>query len=458
MTTPAASSTTASDALAAHFVGLTPASLPSSLLDQARTLVLDYMGVAVAGSQTESGRIAARFAADTGGRPEATVLGRPERVPAVHAALANAISSHSLELDDVDVLALFHFSPPVVSAALAVAERQEASGEAFLTAVAAGCEMMARASAATNPSLRDRGYHTTPVCGVFGAAVAAGRLLGLDHDAMVSALGLAGAQASGLMEMYGPSMHKRFNPGPAARNGVTAAVMAQMGFTGAATIFDGERGFCRAFSDGFDLDALTKGLGTDYPVFMEFKPYSSARPIHNAIDCALAVRRELGNRVARIRAITMRRHPAWAKYHLNPRPRTYHEAQVSLPFSTAVALVEGAALLPQYQDDRLANPEIVRLASLVTVVPDETLPRGVSCMMIAETDDGQVARAQVDHPRGSIVNPMSGDEMRAKVHMLADPVIGRASADAMIDAVAHVEQMPEIGQLMALLTFTAVPA
>ena len=458
MTTPAASSATASEALAAHFVGLTAASLPASLLEQARTLVLDYLGVAVAGSQSESGHIAARFAAETGGRPESTVFGRTERVPAVHAAFANAISSHSLELDDVDVLALFHFSPPVVSAALAAAEREHASGDAFLSAVAAGCEMMARASAATNPSLRDRGYHTTPVCGVFGAAVAAGRLIGLDRDQMVSALGLAGAQASGLMEMYGPSMHKRFNPGPSARNGVTAAVMAQMGFTGAATIFDGERGFCRAFSDGFDLDALTRGLGTDFPVFMEFKPYSSARPIHNAIDCALAVRRELGDRVPRIRAITMRRHPAWAKYHLNARPRTYHEAQVSLPFSTAVALIEGAALLPQYQDDRLANPEIVRLASLVSVVPDDTLPRGVSCLMIAETEDGQVARAQVDHPRGSIVNPMTRDEMHAKVHMLSDPVIGAAATGAMIDAVAHITDLGHIGELTKLITFPGVAA
>jgi 2-methylcitrate dehydratase PrpD len=188
---------------------------------------------------------------------------------------------------------------------------------------------------------------------------------------------------------------------------------------------------------------------------MEFKPYSSARPIHNAIDCALDVRRQLRGRVPRIRAITMRRHPAWAKYHLNARPRSYHEAQVSLPFSTAVALVEGAALLPQYQDDRLTNPEIVRLASLVNVVPDDTLPRGVSCLMIAETTDGEVARAQVDHPRGSIVNPMTEDEMRAKVHMLADPVIGPESTGAMIDAVAHITDLGTISQLTKLLTYPA---
>jgi 2-methylcitrate dehydratase PrpD len=272
-----------------------------------------------------------------------------------------------------------------VSAGLALAEREQATGAELFAAVAAGCEMMARASAATNPSLRDRGFHTTPTCGVFGATIAAARLLKLDRETTVSALGLAGAQASGLMEMYGPSMQKRFNPGPSARNGVTAALMAKLGFTGAATIFDGERSFCRAFSDRFDVDELTKGLGRDFPVFMEFKPYSCARPIHNAIDCALDIRKELAEPLSQVRTITMRRHPAWAHYHQNAEPKTYHEAQVSLPYSVAVALIEGAALLPQYQNDKLSDPEILRLSRLLEVKPDETLPRGVSCLMTLET-------------------------------------------------------------------------
>jgi len=421
------------------------------LIADAKTLVLDYLGVAVSGSQTDSGAIAARFAVETGGKPEATLIGHAGRVPAVHAAFANAISSHSIELDDVDVLALFHFSPPVVSAALAVAERVQASGADFIAAVALGCEMMSRASAATNPSLRDRGYHTTPTCGVFGATIAAARLLKLDRDQVVSALGLAGAQASGLMEMYGPSMQKRFNPGPAARNGITAALMAKLGFTGAATIFDGERGFCRAFTDAFDLAELTKGLGKEFPVYMEYKPYSCARPIHNAIDCALNIRKQLKEPIANVRAITMRRHPSWAHYHLNTKPKTYHEAQVSLPYSMAVALIEGNALLPQYQDEKLNDPEILRLSQMVKVVPDESLPRGVSCLMILETTGGAELKSQVDHPRGSIENPMSPEEMSNKVHMLDDGVIGRKSTDELIDRVKKVETLESISEIMGLV-------
>jgi 2-methylcitrate dehydratase PrpD len=442
---------TPSEVLADHFATISFAELPAKLISDSKTLVADYLGVGIAGSQTDSGAIAARFANETGGKPEAALIGHPGRVPAVHAAFANAISSHSIELDDVDVLALFHFSPPVVSAALAVAERQKSSGEEFIAAVALGCEMMARASAAANNSLRDRGYHTTPTCGVFGATITAARLLKLDRDQIVSALGLAGAQSSGLMEMYGPSMQKRFNPGPAARNGVTAALLAKLGFTGAATIFDGERGFLRAFTDKFDIGELTKALGQDYPVYMEYKAYSCARPIHNAIDCALEIRKQLKEPLANVAAITMRRHPAWAHYHLNTRPKTYHEAQVSLPYSTAVALIEGNALLPQYQDEKLSDPEILRLSEMIQVIPDEALPRGVSCLMTLKTTGGAELASQVDHPRGSIKNPMTPEDMSNKAHMLGDDIVGRDQIDAMIERVNNVETLSGITEIMNLV-------
>ena len=223
--------------LAARFAALKLDDVDAASRTAVKKLLMDYLGVALAGSQSESGEIARKFAKEHGAKPQARLIGDSARVDINAAAFANAISSHSIELDDIDVLALFHFSPPVFSAALAASEFADANGKQLLTALAAGCEMMERASKATNPSLRNRGYHSTPTCGVFGATVAAAKVLKLPKDKIASALGLAGAQASGLMEMYGPSMQKRFNPGPAARNGVTSARMAQLGFTGADTIF-----------------------------------------------------------------------------------------------------------------------------------------------------------------------------------------------------------------------------
>lgn len=436
--------------LAEHHARLTYAKIPAAGREAMKRLLLDYLGVAIAGSRTDSGRIAREFARLQGKAPEATLIGGGGRVPMAAAGFANAISCHSIELDDIDVLALFHFSPPVFSAALAVAEASHASGREFLAAVASGCEVMERVSMASNNALRDGAFHTTPTCGVFGATVAAGKLMKLSAEKLTSALGLAGAQASGLMEMYGPSMQKRFNPGPAARNGMTAALMAKLGFTGADTIFEGERGFLRAFAKGGKGSELISRPGDPYALRIEFKPYSCARPIHNAIDCALEIRRRHAPKLEAIAEIVVRRHSDWSDYHRNAAPRTYHEAQVSLPYSVAVAFVEGGALLEQYTDRKLRHPAIRRLMDVTRIETDASLPRGVSCHMTVRLASGERCTAQVDYPKGSIENPMSNEELRKKFDSLAAPVVGAARASAIADMAMRIERHDDVGDLMRL--------
>jgi 2-methylcitrate dehydratase PrpD len=443
---------TVTQQLAEHFSGTTFERQPPLALHEMKRLLIDYVGVALAGSQTASGRIAGDFASRTGGIPEASVIGRPGRVPAVHAAFANAIAQHSLELDDIDEEALFHYAPPVMSATLAVSQQVGASGRDVLNAALGGCEMMARLSRATNPELRNRGFHSTPTCGAFGAAVAAGRLLGLSAEQMTSAIGLAGAQASGLMEMYGTSMQKRFNPGPAARNGVTAAQMASLGFTGADTILEGERGFGRAFAGKLDVAPLTDGLGEVVPVVVEYKPYSCARPIHNAIDCALELRPKLHGRLDTIESITVRRHPMWAHYHGISRPRTYHEAQMSLPYSVVVALVDGGALPAQYTDPRVTgDAQLLDLAGRVVIEPDESLARGVSCRMIVTMRSGQVLESVVDYPLGSIQNSMDDEALIRKSRELVTPLIGADRFAQFVSMALDLEHQPALEALFGVI-------
>lgn len=441
---------TLADRLGTHFSEFDYARLSDDTRRAVKRLLLDYLGVAIAGSQTESGEVARKFAAVTGGHAEASLVGGDGRVPAMQAAFANAISSHSVELDDIDVLALFHFSPPVYSSSLAVAEQVNATGKDLLVALAAGCEMMERLSKAANNSLRNRGFHTTPTCGVFGATIAAAKLQGLSVDQIVSALGMAGASSSGLMEMYGPSMQKRFNPGPAARNGVTASTMAQLGFTGTNTIFEGERGFLAAFTDQNQPERLVENLDKSYKLDIEFKPYSCARPIHNAIDCALEIRRKHQPDLARVASIEMARHPDWALYHQNAQPKTYHEAQVSLPYSVAVALTDGQALFAQYNDQRLGEPNLKHLSEMVNITVDDSLPRGVSCRMTLVMDNGDRFISQVDYPKGSIQNPMNDEELRAKFDSLVHPVLGAKRAAEIAAMVQSIEDCDNIGRLMQL--------
>lgn len=439
---------TAATDLATYLTSPRPA--PSAaLMHEMKRLLLDYLGVALSGSRTDSGTIAGDVMIALGGSPQATVIGRGDRIPAVHAAFANAISEHSIELDDVDDLALFHHGPPVVSAALAVAEWQGRSGRELLAAMLDGAEVMTRVSLATNPALRDRGFHTTPTAGVFGAATAAGRLLGLTEEQFVSALALAGAQASGLMEMYGPSMQKRFNPGPTARNGITAALLAQAGFTGTDLIFEGQRGFGAAFAGGIDTEVLVKGLGTEVSVAVEYKAYSAARPIHNAIDAALLLRAR-GLVADDVASIVIRRHPDWSNYHRNTSPRTYHEAQVSIEYSTAVALVEGSALPEQYSNENVRRPDLVTLMAKTTVQTDPTLPKGVSCRVEATTVGGDVLVEQVDDAKGSLLNPMTDEDLAAKFTRLATPVLRDGVAAQIVAAVNDVESLSTLDGLVAL--------
>jgi 2-methylcitrate dehydratase PrpD len=438
------------ETFAQYLTDLDYSSIPSTLLEEMKVLLFDYLGVALGGIQTESGRIAAEFSRDFGEREEATVLGFGYRVSAPSAAFANAILSHSIELDDVDSLSYIHFSPPILSAALAIAERGHVSGKDLLVSLVAGCDITARLSSAINPSHRDRGFHTTSNCGVFGATAASGKLLNLKAKEMVSALGLAGAQASGLMEFFGTSMQKRLNPGPAARGGTISALLAQRGFTGSETILEGDHGFLRAYSDQVDRKKLMDGLGKEFPIFIEYKPYACVRPVHNAIDCAFELRRTYKVEPTEICAIRVFRHPAWADYHRIKKPRTFHEAQVSLPYSVAIAFVEGKAFPSEYSEEKLRDPFIQKLSEMVEIEAVSDLPRGVSCRMEVTLSDGARYISQVDYPRGSNENPLTAEELREKFRTLSFGVIGVRAQAEIERIVFELEGVKDVSALIGL--------
>jgi 2-methylcitrate dehydratase PrpD len=421
-------------------------------------LVRDYLGVALRGSSMEAAQIAGRYQRIYGASPvEATLLGHSAPIAAPAAAFANAVAAHSLDMDDTDPSSMLHMSAPVVSAALAVAEAERSSGAEFLRAVRVGCDIMLAISDAANPGMRDRGFHSTAVCGVFGAVAAAGLLLGLSEDEQVSAFGVAGAYAAGLFEIYGPSMQKSLHPGPAAQNGVVAARLAHLGFRGAPTIFDGKSGLFAAFTANAVPDKAHARLTQDGPLGIEYKPYSCFRPIHSAIDCALELRAEIADTHA-IVAIHISRHPLWAAYHLIPAPQSEQEAKGSINHGIAVALVFGAALPEQYVISAIADPEVRRLASLLTVAVDPSLPRGDSCRIDITLHDGRALVRHADFPRGSVERPLTGAEHEAKFRYLAEPMLGPDAATQVMEQVARLDTAPSIETLMARLrTAAAAP-
>lgn len=417
--------------------------IPATTIEGIKVLLMDYLGVALKGTQTETGKITREYFTEKGGRQEATLFDSNTKLPAESVAFANAVASHSLEMDDIDRLAFFHFSPPIYSSTLAVAEYLDVSGKDLITALAAGVEMMERLSLAMNPALRNRGFHTTPTLGIFGSAVACALLMGLTEEQIVSSFGLSGSMVAGMLEMYGESMQKRFNPGPAAHNAIFAVRLAQKGFTGADTIFEGKRGICRAYCDEVDWTQLQNPKQGDYIFHIELKPYACARPIHSTIDAALNLRKQIldaNKKFEDIEKVDVYRHPWWADFHTNQEPKTYHDAQVSMCFSVGLALATGANFFSDYLEAvENRNKLVFDLTKKVSSICDPEFPNSTGCWALATMKDGTQFKAVATYPKGSVENPMTPEERRAKFNRLASFKLNQAEVENLANIIEHLE-------------------
>ncbi|MGE5525342.1 MAG: MmgE/PrpD family protein, partial [Rhodospirillaceae bacterium] len=340
----------------------------------ARCAILDTLGCGVYGYRTPWAGMMLQWARAGGAKAESTVWGDAgPTLRAADAALVNGTSAHAFELDDYHNAKL-HPGAVVVPAAIAMAEKTGADGRKLVTAIVAGYEVMIRTSLALNPSAaRLRGWHLTGVCGPLGAAAASALLLGLDAERTAWALGLAGTQGSGLWAFNADgTMSKRLHAGKAAHSGVLAAELAALGYTGPTQIYEfNDGGMLRAYSDASDAAPLTRDLGSVYHLDeTAIKPYSCCGSTHAYIDAALALRRKLGApwdpmRSVRVGTSKVVDVQCGFDYH----PSTALNAQMSLRYIVAAALLEGQALPPQFSEEKIADPKIVALAGRLELVP-----------------------------------------------------------------------------------------
>ena len=382
------------------------------------------------------------------------------RAAAANAALANGVASHILELDDVHKGSTLHAAAPVIPAALAVAEREHKSGPAFLLAVALGYDAALRIGEAVNPS-HYRYWHPTGTAATFGAAVAAGSLLGLDEAAMLDALGSAGTQAAGLWEFNTDgAMSKHLHPGKAAFNGVLAADLARQGFTGASRILEGDRGFFRATSADFDASRVTDGLGAVWKVSENcYKLHSCCGHTHTAIDMALDYRATPSWRSeAAVASIEIKTYAAGYQIVREMNPRTPYQAKFSLAYAVAAALVEGRVGLGQFSADRFAetgvtDPKIRALLGRIRVTVDPDLsaryPAEWGTRIRFTGLDGTTVDLAAVFPRGNPENPVSTPLLEDKLRDLVAPRLGAEVAERAIMAVNGLEQCPDMALAFA---------
>ena len=266
--------------------------LPADVVHEAKRAILNWVGCAVGASRHATVSRALGALRPFMGPPQATVLGRGERVDILHAAMLNGISSHTFDFDDTHLKTVIHPAGPVVPAILALSEERTVSGRDFLNAMVLGIEAECRIGNAVYPAHYDRGWHITGTTGVFGSAAASGKLLGLSDEQMVWALGLAATQPVGLREMFG-SMAKSFHPGRAAQNGLTAAHLAARNFTTAAAGIEGKSGWANVLSTTQAYGEITEHHGKTYEILLNtYKPFACGVVIHPTIDACIQIRQE----------------------------------------------------------------------------------------------------------------------------------------------------------------------
>ena len=392
--------------------------LPAPALHEAKRALLNWAGCALGGSRDETVDTALAALMEFSGVPNATIIGRSEKADILTAAAINALGSNILDFDDTHLRTVIHPTVPVAAALFALAERNPVSGAQFLHAFVLGVEVECRVGNAVSPEHYNAGWHVTSTCGVFGAAAACGKLLGLDATQMAWALGISANVASGLTSAHG-SMTKSWNMANAARNGLQAALMAAKGFTSTQQGLEGKGSFTQVLAQRRDLNELVQGLGETWELMQNtYKPYPCGIVSHPVIDACLALRRDARVTAQAIAAIELRVHPLVRLMMGNATPRTGLQAKLSVQHCAAVALLFGAAGVREFTDACVNDPAVIALRARVTLVEDEAMPKEAAGVTM-RLRDAAVLELYVPHAIGSLDLPLSDDALTQKFMALA---------------------------------------
>jgi 2-methylcitrate dehydratase PrpD len=432
--------------LAHYVVSARPEDLPAKVRKEASRTLLNWVGCAVGGSRHETLDIAIAALAPFCGPAQATVLGRRERLDVLNAALMNGISSHIFDYDDTHLKTIIHPAGPVASAILALSEYRPVSGRDFVHALVLGVETECRIGNAVYPAHYDIGWHITGTTGVFGAAAAVGKLLGLSEQHMTWALSLAATQPVGLREMFG-TMTKSFHPGRAAHNGLTAALLASRGYTSSDHGIEAKRGWANVLSTSRNYDQITGRLGKSYEILLNtYKPFACGIVIHPAIDACIQLRNQYHLTAAQIDRIELRVNPLVLELTGKKTPQTGLEGKFSVYYAAAVALVKGAAGEKQFSDVLVRDPEIVALRDRVTAIVDPSI-RKEQVRAVITLKDGRRLEKFIEHAIGSVENPMSDTALEAKFLDLADGVLPREQARRLVGLCWDIEKLGNAAEL-----------
>jgi 2-methylcitrate dehydratase PrpD len=441
--------TATTQVLARYIVNAKPDSVPENVQREARRCLLHWIGCSIGGSREASVDVALDAVKEIAGTGAASVLGRTEKLDIAHAAFINGVSADVLSFSDTHPATLIHAGGVIGSAALAVAERVPTSGRDFLNALIVGFETACRVGLAIYPWHYNRGWHITGTAGIFGAAAAAGKILKLDEQRMVFALGIAATQSAGLREMFG-SMCKNLHIGRAAQNGLTSALFAAKGFTSSTQSLEAPRGFASVLGEKPDLDAVTRGLGQTFEILHNtYKPYPCGVVIHPIIEGCVKLATAHDLAADDIRQVTLRCNPYVVELCGKKTPATTLEAKLSVYHSAAAAIVARRMTDLEYRDDFIRRPDVLALRGRVTVATDPKI-REDETEVSVDMNSGARHTTHIDHVIGSAERPMSDADMEQKFRGLTAPVLPASQVEQLLENCRNVSALPDSSVLARL--------
>jgi 2-methylcitrate dehydratase PrpD len=424
-------------------------SFPKAVIHQGKRCFLDFLGVALGGAHQPLGKILVKTVRDFGGKPQATVLGYGLKTNVMNAALVNGAMAHALDYDDTHVASSMHPSGPVIPAVLAVAEWTRLSGRAALEAFILGYEVETRIGIGMGIKPYGRGWHATSTYGRFGAAVAAGKLLGLSLGEMRQAMGLAGTQASGLRVVFG-TMTKPFHPGKSASDGTLSAILAKRGFTCAPNILEGKKGYVEALGEDSKLAPMVKNLGKQFEILNNtFKPHASCLATHPTIDAVTELRNKFNLTPNDVEEIQCQVADICLDAAGQVEPKTGLAGKFSIFYCAALALAEGFAGENMFTDQRVLDPKLVALRKKVKTTPLPDL-KVTEARITITTKEGKKYSTFVNHPKGDPQNPLKDQELENKFRSLAALALPQKKVDSLVKILWNLEKLEDIRQLIRL--------
>ncbi len=420
--------------------------IPAAVRKEGLRTFVNWVGCAVGGADHETADAVLRAVMPYSGPRDATVLGRSETLDIFHAALVNGITSHVLDYDDTHLKTIIHPAGPVASALLALAETRPMRGEDFLTALILGVEVECRIGNAVYPDHYDRGWHITGTAGVFGAAAAVGKALGLSVQQMRWAFGIAASQSSGFREMFG-TMTKSFHPGSAAKNGLLAALMAEAGYDSSERALEAPRGWACTTSTKQDWSEIVDGLGETWEAGLNsYKPFACGIVIHPAIDGCIQIRNEIGERVKDIAGVALTTHPLVLELTGKRDPKTGLEGKFSVFHAAACALLRGDGAPTAFTDEIVTAADIVALRDTISATADPACHEASVDIEVTFTD-GSTLRKSVERAIGSRDVPLTDDQINDKFLTQAALVIGEQNSKTLLNLAWKTASLADVAEV-----------